>query len=501
MAEQCFLAVDLGAESGRVMAGLFNGQTVRLEELHRFPNGAVSFGGTLRWDVLRLWQEIQTGLGKAAARFGQSIISVGVDTWGVDYVLLSRTGELLGQPYCYRDSRTRGVMEAAFQRVSREEIFASTGLQFMGINTLYQLLAMQQTSPELMAQADLFLMMPDLLNWLLCGSRVVEFTNATTTQCFDPHQRTWAYDMLRKLGLPTQMFPEVVAPGTTLGRLREDVAERTGLGRIQVVAPATHDTGAAVAAVPTERTGSRNWAYISSGTWSLMGIESQTAIVGPEALAFNVTNEGGVDGTYRVLKNIMGLWLVQECRRSFEKRGLPSEYAELTELAAKAPPFQSLIHPDAKPFLAPSDMPTAIREFCSQTGQPVPESPGAIIRCCLESLAFRYAQVLAGLERLSGDRIDVVNIVGGGTQNKLLNQLTANACGRTVIAGPVEATALGNVLLQARAAGSIGTLADLRRVVGQSYPVERYEPQDGPAWSAAAERFRALDSAAGTFSA
>ncbi len=489
MSEQCFLAVDIGAESGRVMAGLFDGRTVRLEELHRFGNGPVSVADTLRWDVLRLWAEIQAGLGKSVEKFGKSIVSVGVDTWGVDYVLLSKTGEMLGQPYCYRDPRTKGHMEAAFRRVSRSDIFAQTGLQFMEINSLYQLLAFQETNPALLAQADKFLMMPDLLHWLMCGSQVVEFTNATTSQCFDARKKTWATDMLRRFELPTAMFPETVNPGTKLGRLRESVAARMNLPRLDVVTPATHDTGAAVAAIPTEHTGKANWAYISSGTWSLMGLELPHAVTTPRALELNVTNEGGVDGTYRLLKNIMGLWLVQECRRSFDRAGTPLDYTAMTQQATAAEPFKSLIDPDAADFLAPPDMPAAIREWCQRVGQPVPQTAGALVRCCLESLALKYRMVLGWLEELSGTPVEVIHIVGGGTQNELLNQFTADATGRPVITGPVEATALGNVLLQARTAGSIGSLAEIRNVVRASSTMKRYEPRDTTAWNAAYQRF------------
>jgi rhamnulokinase len=489
MSEKSFLAVDLGAESGRVIAGLFDGRQIRLEELHRFPNGPVSVGDTLRWDVLRLWSEIQTGLGKAAAKFGNAIVSVGVDTWGVDYVLLTKSGEMLGQPYCYRDARTSGQLDATFRRVSRSEIFAETGLQFMEINSLFQLLSFQQTNPALLAQADKFLMMPDLFHWLLCGSQVVEFTNATTSQCLHPTSRTWAYDLLRKLELPTQMFPQVVDPGTKLGRLRESVAQRTNLPRLDVVTPATHDTGAAVAAIPTEYTGRANWAYISSGTWSLMGLELPHAVLTPRALELNVTNEGGIDGTYRLLKNIMGLWLVQECRRSFERAGQPLDYAAMTQLAMAAAPFRSLVDPDDRSFLAPADMPSALRDWCQQTSQPVPENAGALIRACLESLALKYRMVLGWLEELSGEQVEVIHIVGGGTQNTVLNQFTANATGRPVVTGPVEATALGNVLIQARTSGEVGTLAEIRSVVRASSQMQRYEPQNQAAWDAAYGRF------------
>lgn len=492
MADQIYLAIDLGAESGRVMAGLFDGAQVRLEELHRFPNGPVHLADTMRWDLLRLWSEIQTGLAKAAARFGQNIISVGVDTWGVDFVLLSKTGEMLGQAYHYRDRRTLGVLEQTFQRVPRSEIFAQTGLQFMEINSLYQLVAMNQSNRPLVELADRFLMIPDFFHWLLSGSRVVEFTNATTSQMFHPINRTWSFDMLRQLNLPTQMFGDVVDPGTKLGTLREEVARRAGLPRLSVVAPATHDTGAAVAAVPTEKTGRANWAYISSGTWSLMGLELPHAILTQRALELNVTNEGGIDGTYRLLKNIMGLWLVQECRRSFERNGTPYDYGLLAQVARDAQPFRSFVDPDAQAFLAPQDMPEAIREWCRQSNQEIPDTEGGIIRCALESLALKYRTVLGWLEELSGERVEVIHIVGGGTQNELLNQFTANATGRPVVTGPIEATALGNILVQARTAGAVGSLHEIRSVVRASSTMKRYEPQNIAAWNDAYTRFSAI---------
>lgn len=492
MADRCYLGVDLGAESGRVVAGLFDGQRVQLEELHRFSNGPVSIAGTLRWDVLRLWAEIQNGLAAAASSFGPAIASVGVDTWGVDYVLMSKTNEMLGQSYNYRDPRTTGMLNHAFTKVSRGDIFATTGLQFMEINTLYQLLAMRQTNPQLLDMADAFLMIPDFLHWCLCGSRVVEFTNATTSQCFDATHGTWAFDMLKKLEIPTHFFPQVVPPGTKLGHVRDELCRRTGLSRISVVAPPTHDTAAAVVAVPTENTGSPNWAYISSGTWSLMGVEVQKAIVTPRALELNVTNEGGIDGTYRLLKNIMGMWLIQECRRSFERKGKSLDYAHLVHIAGAAAPFQSIINPNDPRFLAPDDMPTAIQEYCRETNQPVPLTEGQFIRCCVESLALMYRVVMGWMEELTGMKIEVIHIVGGGTKNELLNQLTANACGRPVVTGPVEATALGNVLVQARTSGEIGSLAEIREVVRRSSEMKRYEPQDSSAWQAANARFAEL---------
>ena len=437
---------------------------------------------------MNLWRGVQTGIAAAATRFGDSVCSIGVDTWGVDYVLLTESEEFLGLPYCYRDERTQGILNQTLKQVPRENIFAHTGLQFMEINTLYQLIAMNQQDPALMNQAETFLMIPDFLNWLLCGSRVVEFTNATTTQCFHAKNRTWAFDMLDSLGLPGSMFPEVVDPGTKLGTLREDVAREANCGRFDVVAPATHDTGSAVVAVPTDLTGTARWAYISSGTWSLMGLEVPEAVLTSRALELNVTNEGGVDGTYRLLKNIMGLWLVQQCRLSFERRGNHLEYDELTSLAASAEPFRSLVDPDDPRFLAPDDMTEALASWCRETRQPVPETEGQFIRCCLESLALKYRRVLGWLEELGGQPVEVVHIVGGGTKNRLLNQLTANACHCPVIAGPVEATALGNVLIQARTAGQIGSLDEIRKTVQRSCKMDRYEPSDKEDWDEAARR-------------
>ena len=491
MTEHCFLAVDLGAESGRLMAGFFDGTRVRLEELHRFPNGGINIGGTLRWDVLGLWREIQISL-KKAAELGVEIESIGVDSWGVDFVLMSEDDEVIGYPWHYRDERNNGMMELATQRVPREDIFAQTGLQFIQINSLFQMLAMRQQHSAMLDQAGRFLMIADYFHWCLCGSRVVEFTNATTTQMLHPANRDWSVDLLRKLDIPTNIFGDIVNPGTELGRLREEVAEAAGLPRVKVVAPATHDTGSAIAAVPTENTGQPNWAYISSGTWSLLGLEVDDAILTPEALEQNVTNEGGIDGTYRLLKNIMGLWLVQECRRSFERDGREVGYDAITSMAEQAEPFKSFVDPDHPDFLSPDDMPTAIRERCNATGQPVPETDGELVRTALESLALKYNYVLEGMERLTGVGVEVIHIVGGGSQNELLNQLTANACRRPVIAGPVEATAIGNVLVQARAAGQISSLAEIRNVVRASYELKKFQPEDHDAWASAAERFASL---------
>jgi rhamnulokinase len=490
MRQRVYLAIDLGAESGRVIAGLWNGKTISLEEVHRFPNGPVQLADSLRWDVLRLWSEIQNGLALAAKKFGKSIVSVGADTWGVDFVLLNRQGELLGQPFHYRDARTNGMMERAFRTVPRSEIFAQTGLQFMQLNTLFQLLALKQHTSEFLDQADCLLFMPDFIHWALCGSRTAEFTIASTSQCMNPLTRNWAGGLLKKFGLPRRVFPKIVPPGTTLGTLRPALAKQLGLSEISVIAPPSHDTASAVAGVPSSNTGTPNWAYLSSGTWSLMGVEVNKASLSARTQELNLTNEGGLDGTYRLLKNIMGLWLVQQCKRAFDARGAVYDYALLAKMAARSPALRSLVDPDDSRFLNPQDMPAAIQTFCRETRQTVPKTEGELIRCAYESLALKYRQVLGWLEELTGNRIDVIHIVGGGSKSKLLNQFTADACQRPVVAGPVEATAMGNLLVQARSDGELSSLSEIREVVRKSSEVITCSPGRGEPWENASAKSR-----------
>lgn len=494
MAEKAYLAIDMGASSGRHLAGLFDGSNLRLEEVYRFENGPVSAAGHLHWDVLNQWTHVTNGLRAAAATSGVTVASVGVDTWGVDFGLLGHGDELLGNPVCYRDARTGGMLDRACRIVPREEIFAQTGVQFMQINTLYQLLAMKLTNSPILDAAESFLMMPDLFHWLLTGIKSNEFTDATTTQCFDPRTGTWAYPLLERLGLPTTMFREVTHPGAVLGPLRTAVADEVGLRDVKVVAPGSHDTASAVLAVPfTGQPSPRpTWCYISSGTWSLMGVEVPSPVVNDKCLALNFTNEGGVGGTIRLLKNIGGLWLVQECRRVWSLAGKKYSWDDLVRMSSTAKPLVSLINPDASEFLAPQNMPEAIRSYCQKTGQTVPHDEGSIIRCTIESLALRYRQVLGWLEELTGGRIETIYIVGGGTQNKQLSQAAADACSRRVIAGPVEATAAGNVLMQAVAAGDIASIAQAREIVARSFGVETYEPRETARWDEAFERFKKL---------
>lgn len=477
-ATQNFLAFDLGAESGRALLGAFDGDRLTLADVHRFPNTPVRLPTGLHWNVLQLWQEIQQGVALAAKTLGGVPTSVGIDTWGVDFGLLDCNGVLIGLPYHYRDSRNDGMIEAACQVVPRAEIFGQTGIQFMQLNSLYQLLAMVRQSSPVLDIAHTFLTIPDLFNYWLTGQKVCEFTNATTTQCYNPLTGAWAKGLVGQLGIPTHIFPEIVEPGTVLGELSPAVGTEMGLsGNIPVVAPACHDTGSAVAAVPAAN---QNFAWISSGTWSIVGAEVPKAVVNEETLAYNLTNEGGVNHTYRLCKNVAGLWLVQECRRTWARQGEEYSYAQLTDLATQAAPFQAVIDPDHPSFLKPSepgdDMPSRIQARCQATGQPVPTSKGAIIRCALESLALKYRWVLEKLETILGHPLEPVHIVGGGTQNRLLCRLTADATGRQVVAGPVEATAIGNVVVQAIALGHLGSLAQGRDLIRRSFEVVPYEP-------------------------
>lgn len=481
-----YLAFDLGAESGRAVVGRHDGERLTLSTIHRFPNGPTKIFDNLYWDVLYLFREIKNGLRRYQESLDGPLQSLGLDTWGVDFCLLDHRDELLANPHHYRDPRTEGILQMAFETVRREEIFAHTGIQFMEINSLYQLLAMKRTNSPALENARTLLMMPDLFNYWLTGVKVCEFTDATTTQFYDPRRKDWAYSLLEAFDLPTEMLPDVVAPGTVLGPLASGIAEEMGLEGVSVIAPACHDTGSAVAAVPARE---EDYAYISSGTWSLMGVESPQPIINEESLRFNFTNEGGVCDTFRLLKNIMGLWLVQECRRTWAAEGEDLSYDELTEMAAEAPAFGPVVEPDSHEFLRPGDMPERIRAFCTRTGQDVPQRKGEIIRCALESLALKYRWCLARLERLLDKRLRTIHIVGGGSQNHLLCQLTADATQRPVVGGPIEATAIGNVLMQALAQGHIGSLSQGRELVRRSFPLLEYEPREEARWDEAYDRF------------
>jgi rhamnulokinase len=479
------LAFDFGAESGRGVLGLFDGQRLRLEVVHRFPNGPVRTLDTMHWDALRLHEEMLAGMRKCASEHS-GVDAIGVDTWGVDFALLGREGTLLGNPRHYRDPHTETIMDPAFARVPKKEIFRQTGIQFMRFNTLFQLLALQRDRSPLLDAADVLLTMPDLFHFWLTGVKVNEFSNASTTQMLDPATRGWAFDLVKAFNLPTKILGSIVQSGTVLGPLRASVAAETGLNPVPVVATASHDTGSAVAAVPAQGT---SWAYISSGTWSLMGAEILAPKIDEEVQRSNFTNEGGVGGTIRFLKNIAGLWLVQECRRAWEREGKAFSYDALVRLATAAPPFGSIVDPDDASFMLPSNMPAALAEFCRRTGQSAPMDPGAVVRCALESLALRYRWVLERLESLLSRRLATIHVVGGGSQNELLCQLTADACNRPVLAGPVEATAIGNLMVQAIGIGLLGSLADAREVVRRSFEVRTYTPSNPEVWQAPYESF------------
>lgn len=470
------------------MRASFDGRRLSLDEAHRFPNGPVRVLGSQHWDALRLFAEIKHGLALAARPAG--LDGIGLDTWGLDFGLLDRDDHLVGNPYHYRDARTDGMPERAFQRVPREEIFERTGIQFMPINTLYQLLSMVEAHSAALDAAQTLLLMPDLFNFWLAGRKAVEFTNATTTQMYDQRAGDWAWPLLERLGLPVHILPRVARPATVLGPLLDSVAEEIGAGaNVPVIAPACHDTGAAVAAVPAAE---GRWAYISSGTWSLVGAEVARPVITSQSLADNFTNEGGVAGTVRLLKNVSGLWLLQECRRVWAERGAGRSYEWLLAAAEAAQPFAALVDPDDPAFLHPADMPAALAEYCVRAGQPAPASQPALARCIFESLALKYRWVLEKLEGLLGYRLDVIHIVGGGALNVLLCQLTADAAGRPVIAGPVEAAALGNALVQAIALGELASLADARGIVRESFELRRYKPRAGDGWDEAYAKMERL---------
>jgi rhamnulokinase len=480
-----FLAFDLGAESGRAMSAELRAGVLGLSEVCRFANEAVRVDGSLYWDAARLWLHMEEALRQAAGGGAMGYESIGVDAWGCDYGLLAENGELLGNPYHYRDSRTDGVMEAVFTRVPRARIYDVTGIQFLSFNTLFQLVAAMRDTPRLLEAAIQLGTIPDILNYWLTGELRAEYTSATTTQMVDARRRDWAVDLLRELGLPTRLLPPLVEPGARLGTLKRSVC--APLAGTPVVAPACHDTGSAVASVPA----TNGRAFLSSGTWSLLGTEVAGPIISADALDGNFTNEGGVCGTTRLLKNIGGLWLLQACRRDGARGGRRYEYAELLRAAADDRlAFASLFDPDDPAFFHPGDMPEAIAAYCRRTAQPEPDGPGAVTRCILESLAFKYRVVLDALARLTGTAITEVQIVGGGSRNTLLNQFTADATGRPVIAGPVEATALGNIAMQMVAIGAVRDIGEARRIIEHSFPVARFEPAAADRWNAHYRRFQ-----------
>lgn len=481
------LAFDLGASSGRAIIGTLQDGRLSIEEIHRFPNEPVQAGDHIYWDILRLLHEVKRGILKAERSF--CIDSIGIDSWAVDFGLLDSAGELLGNPYHYRDHQTDGMMDEVFAVMPREEVFTRTGIQFMPINTVYHLAAMRKRDATVLREGETFLMIPDLLRYYLTDVRRCEFTNATTTQLWNPRQMTWDADLLERLNIPRHLFTEPVQPGTVIGPLGPGVCEELGVQPHPVIAVAEHDTASAVAAVPATEA---EFAYLICGTWSLLGTEVTEPVLTEQALEWNFTNEGGVNHTYRLLKNIMGLWLLQECRHAWEKEGHTYSFADLVEMASDAVPFAALIDPDAAQFLNPPHMPTAIHDYCVRTGQAPPETIGATVRCIMESLALKYRYVLERTERLAGTKYSGLHMVGGGIHNETLCQFTADAIGRPVWAGPAEASAIGNVLVQLIALGHIDDLAAARQHVRDSFPLRHYEPQDADVWDEVYGRFQKL---------
>lgn len=491
-----YLAVDLGASNGRVLAGRWDGARFEVRELHRFVNGPVAVTGHLYWDVLRLWAELKVGIAKHAAHSEGPVSGLGIDCWGVDFALLDGDGRLLGNPYHYRDPRTDGIMELTLDRVTRDAIYAATGIQIMKINTLFQLASMVRSGDAQLDVAAVLLPIPNLFNYWLSGERLAEYTHATTTQCVDVHTRQWAVELLDRFDIPSRIFPPIVEAGTIIGPLSPEVAAEVGLvDPAPVIAVGCHDTASAVAAIPGLGAES---AYISSGTWSLMGVEATAPVITNRSLELGFTNEGGVAGTIRLLKNISGLWLIQECQRQWQREGVTYSWDDLLAAADRAEPFRCIVDPDIPEFLSPPDMLAAIRHACVRSGQPAPETVGALVRCGLESLAVRYRVTLDDLEELVAHRLDTIRIVGGGSQNRVLCQLTADACRRPVVAGPAEAAALGNLMVQAVATGDLHDLAEGRAAIGSSVNLAMYEPRsEGGRWEEAVARMRSFQAATG----
>jgi rhamnulokinase len=483
------VAVDIGAQSGRVAVGRLGSGRLTVEEVHRFPNKPVLVQGTLYWDALRLFGDVLDGLAAAGRATGGEVDSIGVDTWGVDFGLLDRTGRLVQNPVHHRDRRTERALEQVFARVPARQLYERTGIQLLPFNTIFQLFTLVADGDPALDRAERLLLIPDLFHYWLSGVATCELTNATTSQCFDTRAQAWASDILERLGIPTGLFGDVVRPATSLGSLLPEVAAGTRLPRAVVVAPATHDTGSAVAAVPFRYADS---VYISSGTWSLVGLELAEPRIDDRTFAANLTNEGGVAGTSRLLRNVTGLWLLHECRRAWAAEGHDHDFAELVRLAQEARPLHSLIDPNDPDFLAPGRMPERIRNYCAATDQPVPEGEGAVVRCVLESLALKYRQTIALLRAAADASPRELHVVGGGARNDLLCRWTASATGLPVLAGPAEATEIGNLLVQAMGLGEIGSLDEAREVVRRSFAPVVYEPDEPDAWDEAYGRFEHL---------
>lgn len=478
MPDNSYVAFDLGASSGRAMLGTIKNDKLHLEEMHRFPNCMIRVMGHYHWDILNLFQHIKDGLAKTI-RAGHDVTSLGIDTWGVDFGFVGRGDVLLANPYAYRDIDSTEFVDKVTKIISRKELYKMTGIQFLPFNSLFQLYRLVTSNNPLVDAAENMLFTPDLLNFLLTGKRVSEYSIASTSQLLDPFQKTWKDELFEKLNLPRELMADIVPSGSEIGPLLHDIQDETDARDVTVIAPACHDTGSAVAAVPAR---GNDWAYLSSGTWSLIGIESMEPIINEQSMANNFTNEGGVNGTIRFLKNIAGLWLLQCLKSSWQQQGEDLSYDDMTRLASEAQPFKCHVDPDDERFIDPPDMPKAIADFCRETSQPIPETKGEYIRCSLESLALKYRACVESMNEMRDKPIEKLHIVGGGTQNELLNQLAADASGVPVVAGPVEATAIGNIMAQAMSRGEISSLEQGRELVGRSFKLKEYSPKETDCW-------------------
>lgn len=481
------LAFDFGASSGRAILGTYDGEKIMMEEIHRFSNDPVNVCGVFHWDVLRLFYEIKQGILKAVHAGGFD--AIGIDTWGVDFGLIDKNGHLINNPVHYRDTRTSGMIEKVFETIPKDELYGRTGIQIASINTIYQLAYLQTKEPYVLEQADKLLLMPDLFAYLLTGVMRAEYTNVSTTQCLDPNKGDWAYDLLDRLNIPRRLFPTIVDAGDTYGMLSDEICEELGAPKVPVIAVATHDTGSAVVAVPSSE---KDFIFISCGTWSLFGTELAAPVINDTSFKFNLTNEGGYGRTTRFLKNIMGLWLIQESRRQWIREGADVSYGDLEREALACKPFQCFIDPDAEDFVSPGNLPKRVQEYCRRTGQYVPQSRGEIMRCIYESLAMKYRYTFNAIHEVTGLDYSVIHMIGGGTKDRLLCQMAADACNTKVIAGPIEATATGNIAVQMIALGEIRDLADARRVIAVSEQPKYYEPQDPKAYDVAYKKFESI---------
>lgn len=484
-----FLAFDFGAENGRAILGTLDKKTLKLEEIHRFSNRQILESGHIHWDIQYLINELKRGLTASAQRGHRELQGVGIDTWGVDFGLIGKNNQILENPFAYRDSRTEGMMERAFQMMSKEEMYSLSGIQFMPFNSVFQLLSLVETKSPVLRDCETLLFMPDIFNFLLTGQKYSEYTITSTSQLLNAEKKEWEPEVFRRLGLPLTIMAPIIQPGTVVGRLLEDIVSETGVLATDVIAPACHDTASAVAAVPAQ---SENWAYLSSGTWSLLGVEVQKPIINKDSFQSNFTNEGGISGTIRFLRNTMGLWLLQRCLKDWRKEGESVSYEELDELTSEAEAFKRIIDPDDLLFLNPPHMPEAISEFCRKTDQPLPKKKPEFIRCIFESLAMKYCFLLDKIETIRKEPVDVLHVVGGGTQNEVLNQFSANATGLPVLAGPVEATAAGNIIIQAMAKKEIEDVDEGRETIARSFSLKHYEPQDRDQWNEAYQRVKYL---------